>query len=539
MSKRWDRRLIPRWRDSRISASLPESKPLSTVARPSAGSFLSTSVVESLLLDWRADRSMGGAADLLNFGHIPTALPFLREPAEYLASLNDGVPLPLRQFALRILDGRGGVSFLSATGGTVDRKARYRSKISELKQKLLTNPRDAIALVDIARIYAALGQNEKALKSILVAVALCPNHRFILRSATRFLVHAGKSDRALHLLSSTPRTREDPWLLASHISVSTLLAKPQKHIRLARQMVQSDRLSPSHTCELAGSLATIQLLSGSNREAKRSFNASLIHPNDNTVAQAMWAADEFNISIQAREEWFDNHFTFEGRYYQRRAEADFEGAMEASIQWFDDEPFSSRPMKAAAFSSAMLGLYSQSESYAREGLLLDRQDIELNNNLVCALAAQNKIDEAFKYLIDVIQIERTTLNAVSGHTLANCGLILYRTGYFDEAENYYRRAIESFSSRNNLNAKGVAAAFMAREASLAKAPNATYLLAEAIDILKQTGTKDGRKVIESFDPSAVSREKKNQSEIELLPKWSYDKLRNILTVKKELPFKVR
>lgn len=534
MHSKWDRRVIPKWRASAVAANLPESKPLrEQTNRPSLLTFNPTSITD-LVKEWNTQPSIGVAADILSFSNSPDAIPFITDIAKKISEegASFSAPTPLLNLAKRIAN----IQEVPQEEGVEDLPVGlkiYHQSAARLKQKLRLDPRNAVALVDLARLYAALGQDMKARDAILMAAALRPNHRFILRSACRLLVHTGETERALNILKNTEGVLDDPWLLAPLISITEILNKPQKYLRKARSLFSSGVLHPMHLSELGGAIATIQIIDGDIKSAKKTFNAALTAPNDNTVAQAMWASENFSIPIKAREEWF-NKFSCEARYYQRYADGDFEGATKAAIYWFKDEPFSTRPMKAASFSAGIFGDNKLSEKFALQGLRLDKDDIELRNNLIFALGSQNKIDEAVLHLQHVVQTERRDKGGISGHSMANIGMLLYRLGEYNEAEKSYRRAISHFKKNGDNFAYVLASTFMAREASLSRSPNAQELITEALDINKKADCSASKKILSLLTTS-------NSSETQGVSKTQdqevvYDRSKNTLIIKKLDPF---
>lgn len=529
MHSQWDRRVIPKWRESKVVASLPESKPLSEVSGAVASTQFDPAELEAHIKDWRENPSLGVAADLLSFSHIPDAITQIVDVALFITETKETVPSPLLQLANHIL---GKTTTLT---NDIDEKSRLYNQAALLKSRLRIDPRNAIAQIDLGRIYAALGQDEKAREKILLAVSLRPDHRFVLRSATRLLVHIKEAERALFLLNKSDRTLHDPWLLAPLISLNEILDKPQKHLRRARSLFASRSLDPSHLSELGGAIATIQMLKGEFKEARKTFNQALIAPNDNTIAQAMWASEYFSTPIKPREEWFNNQFSGEALYYHQYIISDFSAAREAALNWFRDEPFSTRPMKAASFASAVLEEYEQSIQYALKGLLLDKEDVELSNNLIYSIAAQNKISEAATLLHQVILTERRTYGRLSGQTMANIGMLFYRTGQHKEAEEHYRKALSHYVKQNDHHALCLASAFMAREAFLSSASNAQEILLESTDTVKKGSSPASKFILSRFSGSQLTLPSES-SPINQLPKFIYDKDRNMLIVKKVSPF---
>ncbi|MDP2265699.1 MAG: tetratricopeptide repeat protein [Thiobacillus sp.] len=531
MHSKWERRVIPKWRASSVTADLPESRPTTVRTNKLLISHPNTDLLERLIAQWRAEGEIGVAADILNFSHLPESLPLIRDVAEEVLRRQRGVPVPL-------LDAAKHVAGFAAAEETLpvgmDHLQQYYYQVAaRLKGRLRENPRNSIALVDLALVYAALGQDKKARDAMLQAVSLCPNNRFVLRSAVRLLIHVDDAERALRLLGNSGRVLVDPWLLAPLISTTAILGKPQKYLKKAKLLFTSETLHPTHLSELGGALATVQIIDGDIKGAKRTFNAALVSPNDNTVAQAMWAAENFSIQITPQEEWFNNKYSCEGRYYQRYSDADFEGAMGAAVHWFRDEPFSTRPMKAACFISGLLGKNEESERFALKGLRLNKDDTELRNNLIFALASQNKVDAAVNQLQDLILDERRSNGRVSAHSLANIGMLMYREGNFNEAETFYRRAIDDFGKSGNTFSRALASAFMAREALLANAPNVSRLIEEARKVNKDAACAAGEKVLNclgSDGPVAEKVQKKSEQRV------TYDSSRNILFVSKRNPF---
>ncbi len=107
MRPNWNRRVIPRWRASVIAASLPECSSINsnTTIHAYRRSYpLAVRNVESKLIEWRKLKTIGEAADLLNFAHIPGTQNLLREPAEQIMVAGDSIPLPLRKIAKKILN---------------------------------------------------------------------------------------------------------------------------------------------------------------------------------------------------------------------------------------------------------------------------------------------------------------------------------------------------------------------------------------------------------------------------------------------------
>ncbi len=532
MLPNWKRRLIPKWRDSSITSKLSESLPVFKENAFIYDFFSSDNqnYVLSVLEEWRDNKSIGGAANLLSFGHVTKLHSLIKEPAEYIVEYSEYVPNHLLMLANKIL---GVNQEISKYEYNRDQTQKFYADASFLKKKITTNPQDAIALVDLARIYSSLGQNKKAERAILTAVHLYPDHRFILRSASRFFVHNNDVEQSLYLLNRTGRTKCDPWLMAAHISMSVILEKPQKLIKKVKEIIQAERYPPIHMSELCGSLATVQIIDGNNKEARRNFNKALISPNDNTIAQAVWMSQYYKIQITTRPEWFIDPLSSEARYYNCNLLGDFEGALEAALDWQYDEPFSSNPAIASVYTASILEKYEDAEKYARQALILHPDDINLKDNLVFALAAQNKIEDAENLLKNVIHYEQQH-TTISPQSIANLGMILFRSSEFVDGEKMYRTAIGLYEKEQDSFGKAIAISYLAREATIAKAPNAECLQAEAIKFVKQVDSKPAEKILSSINVVVINN---IATSLRKPMKWRYDKERNILIISKNSPFR--
>ena len=157
-------------------------------------------------------------------------------------------------------------------------------------------PRDPLAYLDLARRYAALGQMERAEAALRGALALAPDSRFVLRSASRFFVHARDPARAQDLLRRSPRTRTDPWLVAAEISAATVANQTSRLIKLGRDFVTRRSLPPLHLSELAGALGTLEMGDGNNKAARKLFTQAMTAPTDNSLAQAQWALPKLGLT---------------------------------------------------------------------------------------------------------------------------------------------------------------------------------------------------------------------------------------------------
>lgn len=530
----WERNVIPKWRRSSVAATLPETRSSVGNKKIIPNSKVSLDFLTNELSLWKQNKSIGVAADLLNFSHIQEANSLLEDPANFVLKSQEKLPDPLIFLANKVLNER--VKVRDVKPSVIVSPEKIFEEIAYLKKRLSYNPRDAITLVDLARLYASLGQKEKADKAITTATSIYPDHRFILRSSTRHWIHSGDPEKGLHLLRKTERTKTDPWLLASELAVESVLKKSPKRWNLAKSILASDKFDSVHIAELASASASMFLQDGKIKDAKRLFNKALLDPNDNVIAQAIWASNFFGINIKTRPEWFEGAFSAEANYYKKQSELDFKGAIEAALEWFYSEPFSLRPLRAATYAACIIENFEDAEKFAKLGLNIDKNDIELGNNLVYALVGQGKIDEAVILLQEIYIYEKNETGSSSYHTIANFALIHYRFGFTDEAEKLYRASLSLMQEGSHSESRAVATATMAKEAKLANAPNSAQLLAEAKALALSTKASGALKIIEILTNTTLLESKYLDSQI---PRWIHDKSTNTLLITPDTPFKVR
>lgn len=529
MSVDWDRRVIPIWRSSSLSSALPETKPLikrNDISRKNT--IFDASQLQKSLFKWNENKTIGGAADLLNFSHIDNFKDSLTAPSEYLLNGDHHIPSTLRLVAETILRTNSPSSEL--IGSIYQNFDIFRAEASSIKTRLLLDPKNSIALIDLARLYAAQGQKDKANLAVIKALYLSPNHRFVVRSSARFFIHIGEPEKAAYFINKMQSLPSDPWLLATHIALDTILGKSPKFLKKSSDIIKTNNFSPLHLTELASSLATFEAFKGDLKSAKKNFGRALISPNDNSLAQALWSTKKFGLNIDVREELLLTPYTHEARYYHHIFNADFESAIVEARDWFLDEPYAGRPLKAATYISCVIGDYVSAEKFALQALKVDKSDQEVLNNLVFALAAQNKLNEAIEIIEEVVRLEKSFSGFNSAHSLANWGMIQFRLSNYTEGEKFYKFAIEQFEKDKNHFSMAQAAAFMARESLIVKNPNSERLTKEVLGILKKYPSKMASKILELTTKVEIPKDVEKLSH--KINSWHYDKDKNVLMIEK-------
>lgn len=483
-----ERRVVPRWRQA-----------LATVA---AGDFLpfvpdgtgerqlpSMASLERRMEEWRRNPTVAFASDAVGVAVAIGRPGQAHDAARFILEHETEATLAAKRLARVALD-------LETTEETeTDSSPESMGQtIRKLRGRLREGPRNSLAWIDLARSYLVIGQTDQAVKSMRRALALEPDNRFALRSAARLYVHRREPEEALRVLRKSERTKTDPWLLASEAAVATILGRSPKFIKNAKAAIGSRSIDPKHTSELASALATLKLLDGSQREARKLFRHAMLAPNDNSIAQIEWASRQLP-SFTIPKELLTRPRTFEARAWEAYRKQNWLESFNEAVRWQDDEPFSSRPAWMGTFvGSVFVQDYVRVEEMARRALLARPIDFALRNNLVFTLASANNLEKASqeaaampaKLLVD----ERN--RAVWKATL---GLLAFRTGSIEEGRALYNKTIAHLSEMDDRDGLAYAAAFLAREELRAATPHALEALQRASHLAAQTSSEPLRALI--------------------------------------------
>ncbi len=424
-----DRNVIPRWRTLAVTVATRELDPVRRVSTPLDLPAQTFAAQEQRLSVWRQTRSAVHGGDALA-SSVALALEAM---AEEVAQSLKGAPVSHTMAALVR-------ATLHEPSVTLARQAP-RSVVASLKDDLRRDPSDAFSWVDMARSYAELGQLTSASRAIQIGLSLAPADRFILRSASRFYIHAEEPDRAYALLRRAASLKLDPWVLAAAISTARAAGKPPPATRTAKSILESANFAPRHVSELAAALGTENMSVGGLKAARRYFRQSLLDATENSVAQAEWASRrmsglEFVGAVIERVA-----DSFEARASQSFARGDFDAALRYALLWLDDQPFSVRPAVAASYVAAeALGMYAEAVRICDRGLIANPRDPELLNNRAYALACLGD-NRAAIASIDEIEVSRAHKESLIS-ALATRGLIAFRSGDPDSGRQYYKEALE-------------------------------------------------------------------------------------------------
>lgn len=429
-----NRYLIPSWKP--FSFSQDELRPLCMLQPREAGD------ISPYVTEWKASKNIVSAGELLSSAIINnrTEEEIVKDAIVFINNADEGVPEPLRNVAKDYsdIDIEPTIHLLSGT--------EIYQKIAALKYSLSLYPNNAIYHIDIARCYVLLGQIKKAEEHIYLALYFDSNNRFVVRAASRFYLHIGERKKAISVLRHSSLLRKDPWLLASEISVSQLCDKSTGNVKRAIQTIESRKYSDFDLTELRSAVGMEELKNGAYKKGTGLINKSLIAPSENSLAQAQWAINNKQLTLDMPE--VVNPLFGEANCYELYRKADYENALNAALMWQALTPYSYKcAMYGSKIATIHLNQYDKSEELLTHYLLTNKEEsVErrtAQNDLAYALALNNNPDEAQGYLdkafkgVDFQQIQKEDICL-----FATQGLVEFRKDNPENGSEWYEKAID-------------------------------------------------------------------------------------------------
>jgi Tfp pilus assembly protein PilF len=372
--------------------------------------------------------------------------------------------------------------------------------IGVLKARLRRAPRNPLVWADYARLAASLGAKDRAEHLLRVSRALAPDSRYIARCAVRLLVHTEKPAEAKHLLESMDRTKFDPWLLAADLAVSSIVGKPAKYFKSARDMADRASAEDPNFSELFGALSTHFYEEGVTKLARRYLHRTLLKPNDNSLAQAEWLAPKIGgIIIPAASYSIPASFEAKARHFRQLK--DWDGVIKASEGWCDDEPFSTRaPGNASYVSAVATGNMALCQKFCELGLIANPNDGTLLNNLAVALAQQGHVDKARELLEKRL---RSIYKDDDVHILGLEALTSYRSGATEAGRAYYQEAFKTAIEKKDMVMASLALLHQAQEELVAGAADAVEFFETVEPVVKKVKEPEVQSMLERLRTQAL------------------------------------
>ena len=466
------RRVVPRWRTLEITLQAGELRTLRQVAEKSDDGTISPELAKRLER-WRADPSLLTAGELVEAAIVAGREKEAVRAAQRLLQVDGRATPLLKEQAGRLLLRAG------ASKPWFKTEVSPQEAVSIWRARTRLHPGDALAWTELALQYTIHNRLDVALKAMLAALQLAPENRHVLRSAVRFFLHLKDRERAHDLLIRSAATKYDPWLIAAELATADIAARQPRFAKVAAKMLTDGGLYPRQTTEMAAAIATLEMVSGNRKKAKRAFEASMIDPTGNAVAQAEWASPQFGGILVPVSRLESVSEPSEALAFHRFAERRYSEVPKFCEVWAHEEPYSIRPYEFGSQSAAAAGDYGVALELAIRGLKQRPGASRLGNSAAFALASMNRTAEAITALAAINAKEHDDESRLV--SLANLGLIAFREGRTDEGSAAYNEAIDGFRRQGARSSEAVARIYLAREAQGAQLPNAQALLDTAAD----------------------------------------------------------
>jgi tetratricopeptide (TPR) repeat protein len=455
--------------------------------------------LERLRWDFQQTRIAPIASDLMGAAFVLGQQATVRDVAIEVLDGTLASTAATRRLAERLIEAPAGRAGELASVEILEPNSDARR--GELRRLLAASPRNALRWSDLGRLQTAIGKDREATRAMQVARALAPDDRHVLRSSARLAIHRHRPDEARALLLASPRTRQDPWLLACEISAADIMQQRSPLLRVARQLLADERFSDHELSELASVVATIELGAGDLRASRQLFRRALRAPSDNSIAQVTWAAPQLGLDYDA--EALAIPASWEARAIAAHRGGDWKLASDEASQWLEDQPFASRPGELGSYEAAKGGDFKRGLEFAERALHANPTEFLLRNNAAFCLLSMDDSRRAKPHL-DAIERRKDSLSADEIVTFtATLGLYHYRARDPERGRQLYLQAIRSSHDRTS---RALATIMLAREETLAGLDTAVEARERAVEIAEndEAGLGAWVKQLETLNPRAPS-----------------------------------
>lgn len=510
------RRVIPRWRTSRLTATMLEAKSISAPSTAKTTLSQSEAEVSSKLAEFEAKKSIPIAAELMfiaaNSGShnaAQIAAKLIIQHQEQIGSRQ------LTRTAKQIL----------STDDPEHTEATSQDFVANARKVLTVNYRNPVLLMDTARELTAMRHDNAALRYVKAAMALAPNSRFITRSAVRYYLHTGDHELAHRILLRSPLLASDPWIQASEVAVATVRGRSSNLTKQRINQLIDTKFAGAELSELTSAAGTVEMLSGSIKKAKTLFKHSLHRPNDNSLAQAEWAATKLNLVVDNRA--LQTPLSFEANSHNAYRNFQIEKAIEFADQWAVDEPFASRPMSAKCYLLSLDGRYEEALEAAKIAFELDSADLSPSLNYLFAKILSGNLEDAFSEILRLGK--HPDLKNHATQYLANAGALAYSIGEIDQGRQLYQRAIQASRAKGEPGNEALARAFFARNAIAFNDPLSSEIIREASEIIPRLPNIGALYIIQGLVGGTKKQEIQRTAENRIAKQsWKWDAISNTL-----------
>lgn len=507
------RDVIPNWRSYKKTARAGE-----LYTKNSIEVSLPIFPISQYIADWDENKNIAFAGDLISAAILngQMYLPEVIAAAQFLLN-SDESPTLIKRLAQSIVSSKVETenptnhSIVSILDNIEHKKNYIYNTIRILKNVNRNFPYNPIAYCELSRCYLSLGQYDKAVCAMKLALHLAPYSRYISRCAARLFIHINELDTAHSVVVKNPAFRQDPWLIASEIAINTSMGRNSRFVNIGKKIIASQNYNPFSCSELSSAIGTLEMANGSRKKCIKFINQALIQPNDNSLAQAEWLAGE-NRDLQ---------FTFKDYSNLRfKSEADarfaytcmkYGEAFKHAVDWLADSPYDkSSVLFSSHIAYGFLKDYESAAKILRIGLLANPNDSSILNNLAYVNALNGDINSAELFIERLSKSNVDISSDAEICHIATKGLLQFRKGNIDEGRKLYLEAIKS-AKENAMDRTLINKAILnyLREELVAH----TCYTSDVFDILSKLDTEQDKEMSRLRDDVIEEANKQSESSI--------------------------
>ncbi len=430
--------MIPRWRSPLVVDGWEIA-----AARDLGNVPLTADLFADQLALWRKEATVAAAVDIYDTGILLSDEKLQLEGAGPILSNAKSVPPALledvrRSFARSedLQSRRHRLSRLETN------QAYLRSTIRLLKRRIINHPRDVLALLELSRLYVLSGQPASAERYVRQAIALAPNNRLVLRSATQFYKLVGDLGDVLPALRDSEAAKYDPLLQSTEIAAADLAGRGSRFAASALRSLKGVQEVGVQRSELALAVATVEHAAGlPQRRVFQMVKAGLARGTENAQAQAVWLGEQNSRSLEKllpNLVLSDN--AFEAKALALFEAEDYAGAAREARAWLADQPFEPDAISMVCNCHAIyLRSADVALSVANHGFELHPDNWTVQNAILLVYVRARKLKLASVALSNLTRLANTP--AIQAFSLAGAGLLAFAQRDFPSGRLFYERAI--------------------------------------------------------------------------------------------------
>lgn len=323
--------------------------------------------------------------------------------------------------------------------------SRVIYELNKQKKILNRNFDNPLSLALMSFFHNELGNLNKSKLFFERAVKNGNSNLTILRILSIIAFNSANSEIAefwLKKLRSSPYIKNQAWLMSNEISFSMKLNVDPRYFSRAKQLALEDKSNIVHKQELLASLGT--LLSFSNiKKANEYLKSAVRVPINTVIPQVEYVQTKTGIILREDALTLSN----EAHFFSEFNKGSWDSTTKSLLGWVKNEPYNIDALRTAtAYSYSILNDNRLSIKFAEIGIRKDPDNFHFLSSLAFSYAVENDLEKATNY-IKKINPNRLNNNQNTIY-LANLGLILYKSNYYDKGRECYLKA-EEISRKDN------------------------------------------------------------------------------------------